>query len=423
MKEFITVFFFFFLSLAFITCSGGSQSETPGTNTPNKTEFIVAKDGSGDYTTIQAAVDNSKPGDTIQVKDGVYNEGVSFRTSGTSTQPITLINFPGHSPVIDPGGGSYPSECCPSSGPLRVDFRAEWIIMEGFEIRYGWDGVKVFKPHNTIRNNWIHHNRYQGILIISTDDVFIEGNTIESNGTDPGACYESSWGGESPRHCHAVYISDYSCTGASDITIRGNVLSNQGGSGVNFNGYGCSSRIKNTLIENNIIENTHYGVAMWYSVQDSVVVNNTFVVKQIPDTDATTHAFVAVWGSTGNIFKNNIFYSDRGDIQGVQINDNESGQNTFDYNLWKVSNQTWVWKSNWRSDFSSNYSSVTGWDGNALCCSVDPGFYNMPDGIYQLTEDSSARDQGVKNVCARTDFDNEVRTDSFCDIGMDEYSN
>src|SRR3990167_3036619 len=167
--------------------------------------LVVTKDGSGDYTTIQAAVDNSKPGDTIQVKDGVYNEGVSFRTSGTSTQPITLINFPGHSPVIDPGGGSYPSECCPSSGPLRVAFRAEWIIMEGFEIRYGWDGVKVFKPHNTIRNNWIHHNRYQVILIISTDDVFIEGNTIESNGTDPGACYESSWGGESPRHCHAVY--------------------------------------------------------------------------------------------------------------------------------------------------------------------------------------------------------------------------
>ena len=167
MKELITVFFFFFLSLAFITCSGGSQSETPGTNTPNKTEFIVAKDGSCDYTTIRAAVDNSKPGDTIQVKDGVYNEGVSFRTSGTSTRPITLMNYPGHSPVIDPGGGAYPPDYS-----HRVELWAEWIIIEGFEIRYDWDGVKVFMPHNTIRGNWIHHNKYNGILIISTRERY-----------------------------------------------------------------------------------------------------------------------------------------------------------------------------------------------------------------------------------------------------------
>ncbi len=416
MKELFTVLSFFFLSLTFITCSGGSQSEDTGTNTQNNREFIVAKDGSGDYTTIQAAVDNSRPGDTIQVKDGVYNEGVSFRTSGTSERPITLMNYAGHSPVIDPGGGAYPPDYS-----HRVELWAEWIIIQGFEIRHDWDGVKIFMPHNTIRGNWIHHNKYDGILIISTNDVLIEGNTIEYNGTDPNTCLNGE-GVSDPKHCHAVYISDYSCTGASDITIRGNVLSNQGGSGVNFNGHGCSSRMKNTLIENNIIENTHYGVGMWYSVQDSVVVNNTFVVKQVPITDASTHAFVAVWGSTGNIFKNNIFYSDRGDVQGIQINDSESAQNTFDYNLWNVNDETWVWRDSWRSDFSSNYRAETGWDGNGLCCNVDPGFYDLSSGIYQLSSDSPARDQGIKNICAPSDFDNESRTDPFCDIGMDEYT-
>ena len=134
MRKVIAAFFFLLLSLQFITCSGGSQSGTPSSN---KRIFIVSKDGSGDYTTIQAAMDNSEPGDTIQVKDGVYKEGVSITKSGTSSQPITLMNYPGHSPVIDPGGGSYPNECCPSSGfPPRVEFRAEWVILEGFEIRY-----------------------------------------------------------------------------------------------------------------------------------------------------------------------------------------------------------------------------------------------------------------------------------------------
>ena len=130
--------------------------------------LVVTKDGSGDYTTIQAAVDNSKPGDTIQVKDGVYIEGVLVTKSGTSSQPITIMNYPGNSPVIDPGGGKYSNDMS-----RKVELRAEWIILEGFEIRYGQDGVKVTGGHNTIRGNWIHHSQYQGILGVNSNDLFI----------------------------------------------------------------------------------------------------------------------------------------------------------------------------------------------------------------------------------------------------------
>jgi parallel beta-helix repeat protein len=379
--------------------------------------LVVAKDGSGNYTTIQAAVNNSKPGDTIQVKEGVYKEGVSFTKSGTSTQPIALMNFPGHSPVIDPGGGKYPSDFS-----LRVELSAEWIIIEGFEVKYGWDGVKVYKPHNTIRNNWIHHNRYQGILVVSTSDVFIESNTIEYNGTDPGACYNSEWGGESPKHCHGIYMSDYSCTGMSDITIRGSVLSNHGGRGIQWNGYGCSSKMQNTLVENNIIENNSWGMVLYHNVENSIIINNTFVMEKYPSTDDTSHTFVSIWKSTQNIIKNNIFYSTRSDVAPIQTHDSESGQNTLDYNLWKVNTNSWKWKGGWRSDFSSSYKSITGWDSNSLF-NVNPGFYNVSSGIYDLTASSPARDRGLKSECSPTDFDKEIRVDSYCDIGMDEYSN
>ena len=389
---------------------------------------VVAKDGSGDYNSIQTAVSNANPGDTIQVKNGVYNGGVVFTKNGTSTKPITLINYPGHSPVIDPGRGKYPSECCPSNGPLRVEFRAEWIIMEGFEIRYGWDGVKVFKPHNTIRNNWIHHNRYHGILVISTSDLFVEGNTIEYNGTDPDTCLRPN-GTFSPKHCHGVYMSDHSSTGIYDITIRGNVISNHGGKGIQWSGYdigvgqsnGCSSKMRNTLVENNIIENNSWGMSLYHNVQESVIRNNTFVLEKYPSTNDTSHTFVAIWGSTGNIFKNNIFYSTRGDVLGVQIKDNVSSQNAFDYNLWKVNSQSWVWKDSWRLDFTSNHRFITGWDGSGLCCNEDPGFYNASSGIYDLTAGSPARDRGLKNECAPTDFYKDIRSDSSCDIGMHEF--
>ena len=393
---------------------------------------VVAKDGSGDYNSIQTAVNNAKPGDTIQVKNGVYNEGVVFKISGTSSKPITLINYPGHSPVIDPGGGAYPSECCqPNVPPLRVEVRAEWIIIEGFEIRHGWDGVKFLKSHNTIRNNWIHHNRYQGVLIISANDILIDGNTIEYNGTDPGACYDNAWGGESPRHCHGIYMSDYSCTGTSDITIRGNVISNHGGKGIQWNGYdngagqsnGCSSKMVGTLVENNVIENNSWGMSLYHNVQGSMIINNTFVLEKYPQTNDTSHTFVAIWGSTGNIFKNNIFYSTNGDVHGVQIRDSVSGQNTFDYNLWNVKSESWVWKDSWRSDFTSSYRSLTSWDKNSQCCKVDPGFYSLANGIYHLKADSPARDSGQNSTCSAIDFDQEPRLEpgNACDVGMDEY--
>jgi len=379
---------------------------------------VVAKDGSGNYNSIQTAVNNAKPGDTIQVKNGVYNEGISFRTSGTRTLPIALVNYPGHSPVIDPGGGRHTSD-----SSLRVEIKAEWIIVEGFEIRYGWNGIKVYQGHNTIRGNWIHHSTYQGILIVSTDNVFVDGNTIEYSGTDPNTCIRET-GESSPKQCHGIYLSDSECSGISDVTIRGNVISNHGGRGIQWNAEGCSSVIENTLVENNIFENNSWGMVMYYNVERSVVRNNTFVLEKYPSTNDTTHTFIGIYGSTDNIFKNNIFHSTRNDVTAVMIKDNASAQNTFDYNLWKVSANLWEWKDSTRTDFSSQYRSITGWDKGGLCCNVDPGFYNLSTGIYHLKDSSPAIDRGEDGECSSVDHDGELRLEAGnrCDIGMDEYS-
>lgn len=365
--------FFLFSCLALVTCDGESQSDAPGNNPSSRAIFIVSKDGTGDYTTIQAAVDNSKPGDTIHVKTGVYNEGVSFTKSGTSTQPITLMNYPGHSPVIDPGGGTYPQECCPSSGPLRVELRAEWIILEGFEIRYGWDGVKVFKPHNTIINNWIHHNRYQGILIISTNDILIEGNAIEYNGTDPGACYDSSWGGVSPRHCHGIYMSDYSCTGLSNITIRRNVISGHSGRGVLWNGLGCGSKSTNTVVDSNLIENNSWGLALYHNVENAKITNNTFINDSRPDTDDVAWTFLGVWESRSNTITNNEFHTSLPDFAAIHVYDSESMDNDVNHNLWRTAGSLWIWDGQKRTDWE-NYRDVSGWDSESdICIGCDNG--------------------------------------------------
>ena len=257
--------------------------------------------------------------------------------------------------------------------------------------------------------------------MVSSADVFIEGNTVSNNGTAPGACYSPDWGGESPSHCHGVYISNYGCRGASNVTIRGNRIQNHGGLGIQWNGSGCSNKIENTLVENNIIEDNSWGMGLYYNVEGSVVRNNTLVIESYPETNHTTHNFIIIWGSSGNEFKNNIFHSTREDVYALQVLDSQSTQNSFDFNLWNVRGKWLVWENNWISDFQNKFQDVTGWGQSSWCCSVDPEFVSTSNKDYKIKSTSPAVDTGASSSCAAIDFEKQARIQGQdCDIGMDE---
>ena len=54
------------------------------------THLVDAKPGAAPFQTIQAALDQARPGDTVRVAPGVYRERILFKTGGTAEQPITL---------------------------------------------------------------------------------------------------------------------------------------------------------------------------------------------------------------------------------------------------------------------------------------------------------------------------------------------
>ena len=74
--------------------------------------IIVKTDGSGDYSTIQAAIDDSNDGDVIIVQPGLYDENINFlgkNITVTSTNPVnpnvvaeTIIgnNYPNEAVII-----------------------------------------------------------------------------------------------------------------------------------------------------------------------------------------------------------------------------------------------------------------------------------------------------------------------------------
>jgi hypothetical protein len=78
----------------------------------NGTAYYVAPNGSDSnpgtlespWATIQHAADTLQPGDTVYLRDGVYNESVTTTTSGTPTGDIVFAAYSNEDPIIDGTG-------------------------------------------------------------------------------------------------------------------------------------------------------------------------------------------------------------------------------------------------------------------------------------------------------------------------------
>jgi hypothetical protein len=86
------------------------------------------------WRTIQHAANSVGPGATVYVYAGVYNEAVTFPTSGTVSAPITFESLPGQVATLDGTG----LKCCGSSGTqglITIAGTRNYITVRGFELR------------------------------------------------------------------------------------------------------------------------------------------------------------------------------------------------------------------------------------------------------------------------------------------------
>jgi len=316
---------------------------------------IVDPNGSGDYRTIKEAVSNARPGQTILVKNGTYNRKLDFRTSGTPVNPITVKPYQGHKPVLDFSNS-------PDEYP-RVEINADYIIFEGFEIRNGWDGVKIYGFKNILRNNNIHSNNLSGITIVNAGYNLIEQNVIEANGLGPNKC--TTGGAPNPKQCHGIYLSNFECGGNLDANvIRGNHILRHPGRGIQWNGAGCENHIESTIVEDNRIENNSGGIVLYYGVYNSIIKNNTFISKSMPETNEQEHTLISIYGSQNNLIENNTLDAEFPNVSGLYVFDKTSSKNIVNNNTWKLKSQEWLWEGDIRRDWK-NYKSVTGWGKNS----------------------------------------------------------
>lgn len=145
--------------------------------TPAEGETIVVDDdGSADYSTIQAAVNSSKDGDTVLVRDGVYLEHVIV------TKRITLLAAENETPIIDGGGKDSPLDI---RGPGENSSGITTI--SGFEFQgsgVDWNPaydscVRLDEARNVIIEDChMYGNGGIGIGVLDCSDIIIRNNRI-----------------------------------------------------------------------------------------------------------------------------------------------------------------------------------------------------------------------------------------------------
>jgi hypothetical protein len=224
---------------------------------------------SSPWRTVAYAASKMVAGDTTYVRGGTYYEGtIRFGKSGTSSAPIKLLNVSGQYPIISLSSSSQ--VLIQNSADYRKAIG--WITIEGFEIRNGYNNIKIYNGNDlTIRRNYIHNSHHQGILGNGTR-ILIDRNTINRNGTCGSTCNQE----------HGLYMN------GTAIKVTNNKFYNNLGYGVQMNGtvsYSSNNPgpeyaySRNWVIANNIFsyQANRAGMVVWGSSCDNTLIeNNTF---------------------------------------------------------------------------------------------------------------------------------------------------
>ena len=148
--------------------------------------------------TIQKAVDLAKPGTTVYVRKGIYNEQVVIRKSGEKNAPIVIKAYPKEKAIIDGKGLKVSWDY---QGLVSIHDKS-YVTIDGLEIRNYKTaqedvvpiGISVSGSGKGIRilRNHIHHietyhknGNAHGIAVYGTkapqaiEDITISGNKLE----------------------------------------------------------------------------------------------------------------------------------------------------------------------------------------------------------------------------------------------------
>jgi len=167
----------------------------------------------GAFRDPQGCFSAARAGDTCYIKNGTYTStnragdpsetgGFALANSGTSGSPITIKNYPGHSPLLQncPSTATSYSQC---ANPTITANQQSYYVIEGLRIR---GGIWVYGPgmsnhargvvirNNDISQGWgeIDDGNWSAIFLADQTGALIAGNTIHDVSVISGGGQQSS---------------------------------------------------------------------------------------------------------------------------------------------------------------------------------------------------------------------------------------
>ncbi len=198
--------------------------------------LFVGGTGPGNYTTIQSAIDNAAPGDTIYVFNGVYPERIEVNKT------LSLVGEDRDETIIDGMGLGY-----------VVNVTADWVNITGFKVMV--NGVQTMAGIHLygVRDCFIANNNVSNVLTNGKFGILLDhsnNNTVTNN---------VLW-----NNSHGIYLLFFS----NDNDVVGNTVSSGNRNGITL------LRSDNNTIADNFVSRNFRGIALFFST-DNTLVNNT----------------------------------------------------------------------------------------------------------------------------------------------------
>ncbi|MEU6143991.1 pectinesterase family protein [Streptomyces sp. NPDC047081] len=288
------------------------------------TVITVAKDGSGRYTTVQAAVNAAAAGDTVSVGTGTYNEIVNVPVSktGLTIQGATgnaedvVITYDRAAGYTDANGNKYGT-----LGSSVATFSASGLTVSGITVQNTFDKA----AHPDITDTQAVAVTAQGDRQTFTNDRFISRQDTVLN-------WSPSSAGQYRQYFYSSFISgdvDFIFGNATAVYDRVNIqLRNSGAAAGGLNGFlsapNTSSAktygilVTGSSVTSSAAANTYYLGRPWHPTSDAV---GQLVIRQ-----TSLPAAVKVAGPwtdmSGYSWKNARFFEYRNTGAGATVNSN-----------------------------------------------------------------------------------------------------
>ena len=184
----------------------------------------------GPFRTINRATGVVKPGDTVEIRAGTYQETVRCSANGTAANRITIANYQDETVIVDggyklPGGSVY---------DFLVLIFGDYVTFRDIAVKRSSGGLLALSGDYSYAINVIGNGSRETGLFAKGSHNLIDGCSMTDNGNGYGIGGQTTWGS-------AI------CTIGGNTTIQNCIAYENRGEG--FNAYGGST---NSIFQDNV---------------------------------------------------------------------------------------------------------------------------------------------------------------------------